>query len=149
MAEVVGQERARCLVGLPPACTEALALDAEMVSRSGRVWIEQARSFLGDRPVHHLARTATRVDVGAWIGRVRLWCFATADSLLLGAWGGLSPASQPYEEVVPYRDLRSWTYNAVRGELLLGGHGLRHWPGLRVKPLDGYQFLAQIEKGLS
>lgn len=91
-----------------------------------------------DRP-YLAARTRSRIDVGSWMGRARVWAFAFGDELVL-----LAPGRRPYTERIPLTGLSETIYNHVMGELALSPAPGATTRALRVCPVDGYQLLAQI-----
>lgn len=127
-------------VNLPPARRTPLAPDEAFDrARLGR----RARAFAAETlegdDVFEALPTGTPVDVGSWLGRRRLRCFATAEALVLVAHG-----PRPWAERVPYRLLRESLYNHVTGELVLAPADGATLTQLRMMPLDACQVLAQI-----
>jgi len=106
------------------------------MSKAERVLAEE---FLGAADVFFLVRTGTRIDVGRWYRRGRVWACALAHELALFACG-----RSPYRERIPFADLRGSVYNPVTGELVLAPAEGAQGRSLRMMPLDGYQMLAQI-----
>ncbi len=92
----------------------------------------------GDR-VYYGVCSATRADVGHWLGRGVVWSLALDHDLLLFAAG-----KRPLIERIPYGQIRRSMYNHVTGELVLApSHNLRI-EQLALPPAAGYQLLAQI-----
>ena len=87
-------------------------------------------------------RTGTKIDVGSWLLRGRVWAFALADSLVFVACGSCGQRAQARR--IPYNQLRESQYNHVTGQLALAPVKGLSFRGLRVDPVDGYQVLAQI-----
>ncbi|KKL83083.1 hypothetical protein LCGC14_1978320 [marine sediment metagenome] len=111
------------------------------------------RGLLGGEDVYLILRSATRVDVGSWLGGSRVCVAAVADGLLLFATARgplawlpekLAVKAEGFVERIPLAALTASSYNHVTGELLLapvaGGRAGR----LKLPPLDAYQLLAQI-----
>lgn len=94
--------------------------------------------------VQGVVRSATRVDVGLWFRRARIWVFATAEGLLLAAWGTHTPGPRPWLRVLPAASLVEATYNHVTGALLLRPADGDPVPPLVLPPHDGYRLLAHI-----
>ncbi|HUT01790.1 MAG TPA: hypothetical protein VM031_05010 [Phycisphaerae bacterium] len=127
---------------LPPARREPLDLARQVWPVMGYRGRFLAQQLIGTDDVFAAVRTGTRIDVGTWLLRGRVWVFALRDSLAVVACGpcGLKVRA----ERVPYESLRESQYNHVTGELALApakGLPLR---GLALDPLDAYQLLAQI-----
>jgi len=101
-----------------------------------------AAQLLAGREVFVVTRTRTRIDVGSWLVRGRVWVFALADSLAFVACG--SCGGRPRACRIPYDLLRQSQYNHVTGELALAPVKDLPFRGLKMDPVDGYQILAQI-----
>lgn len=85
--------------------------------------------------------TRSRVDVGYWFGRRRVWCGLWPDRLLLFAFG-----RRPFAQWLPVSELGESLYNHVTGEVILApASGARCWR-LRLAPLEGYEFLERVAK---
>ncbi|HUT31879.1 MAG TPA: hypothetical protein VNE39_00235 [Planctomycetota bacterium] len=124
---------------LPAPLTEALDRTSAAFARMPEATRRLAQEFVGADEVLFVVRTASRVDVGSWLGPGRLWALALRGALALVAHG-----PRPYTERIPFSRLRESTYNPVTGELVLAPpHHLRV-RGLKLAPLEGYQMLAQI-----
>jgi len=113
--------------------------DTEGIGRLRRGARRLAESLVGEDDVMVLLKSRTRVDVGGWLGRRRVWVAALRDSLALFA-----PGRRPCRARIPFAQLRGSTYNPVTGELVLAPAEDAPVRALRVSPLDGYQMLAQI-----
>jgi hypothetical protein len=124
---------------LPPPVTQPLDRESEVFGRLRKAARRLAKEVIGDGDVFVLLKTRTRVDVGGWLGRRRVWAAALADSLALFA-----PGRRPCSERIPFALLRGSTYNHVTGELALALPEGAHVRSLRVGPLDGYQLIAQF-----
>ena len=143
---------------LPPPRLEPLARGEGALALAGRL-ADVAAEALGDARVLVVVRTATRVDVGSWLGPSRVWLFALAEQFLLLApprnplarWPGLARrlgvSTRPYVERIGLSQLRGSTYNHVTGELVLAPANAVRLRRLKVTPRDGYQLLAQIRHG--
>ena len=128
---------------LPPARTEPLDVSSgEATSRLPYRERFLARQLLADEDVYVVTPTRTRVDVGTWLVRGRVWVFALREALAFVACG--SCGGRPRAEKIPYDQLRQSQYNHVTGELALAPVKGLPFRGLRMDPVDGYQVLAQI-----
>ena len=137
------------LIALPEPYEAPVQLRSELCRLGGRGIAAYAEALLGDEEVFHVVRSRARHDVGVWFRRPRIWVFATAGELVLGAWSRFRQGPAPLERRIDYAALRAWIYNDVTGELLVKTRDpTDDLPGLRMAPLDGYQLLAQIRKGL-
>jgi len=126
---------------LPPARSQPLDWSAPPLAAMSRAERRLAEAVLGRDEALFAVRTESRVDVGRWRGRSRLWAFALRDSLALVAHG-----ARPYTERISYSQIGESTYNPVTGELVLAPPHHLKATGLRMAPLEGYQMLAQIRK---
>ncbi len=101
-----------------------------------------AHQLLAGRDVLLATPTRTRVDVGSWLLRGRVWLFATAEDLVVVAAGLCGP--RPRAARIRYDDLRESQYNHVTGQLALAP--VEHLPfrGLAIDPVEGLQCLALI-----
>ena len=129
-------------IELPPARREPLDRTGDPWSRMGYRERFLADQLAGSREVFVVARTGTKVDVGSWLLRGRVWVLALSDSLAILACGAAGLRIRA--ETIPYEKLRRSRYNHVTGELALAPVGAPGIRGLRVDPLTGYQVLAQI-----
>ena len=71
-------------------------------------------SVVGEAGVFHVCKTATKIDVGYWLGKRRVWACLLEKDLLLCARG-----RRPYVERIPLAELRESRYNHVTGQLVL------------------------------
>jgi len=132
-----------------PVATELPPAHREPLDRTGGAWLRMgyrerflADQLAGARDVFVVARTRTKVDVGSWFLRGRVWVLALSDSLAVLACG---PAGlRLHAERIPYEKLRRSRYNHVTGELALAPAGVEGIRGFRVDPVTAYQILAQI-----
>ena len=127
---------------LPPARTEPLDKDGGVFAKMPYRERFLARRLLADEEVFHFVATRTKIDVGSWFLRGRVWVFALADALALIACGSCGRSCRA--EKIPYDLLRESQYNHVTGQLAFApvkGLGFR---GLATDPLDGVRILAQI-----
>ena len=144
---------------LPPPRLEPLTQGSRALAElPGRV-AGVAAEALGDEDVFVVVRTSTRVDVGSWLGRSRVWLLALAEQFVLLAlprnplarWPNLARrlgvSTRPYVERIALSRLRGTTYNHVTGELVLAPANAARLRRLKVTPRDGYQLLAQIRHG--
>lgn len=127
---------------LPPARCQPLAAHDRFplpMSYRERFLAEQ---LLGKDDVYMAVLSRTKVDVGAWLFRGRLWVFALHDEIALVACG--SCGRRWYARRIPHARLRESQYNHVTGQLALAPEGPLPFTGIGMPPLDGYQLLAQI-----
>lgn len=99
----------------------------------------------GERRLEHISRvvrTGTRVDVGSWICRRRVWACVLEGELLLVAHG-----RRPYVESVPFEGLTASLYNHVTGELVLAPAEGARVTRLRLSPLEALELLGCIGCG--
>ena len=82
---------------------------------------------------------ATKVDVGYWLGKRRLWACVAEQELLLFARG-----RRPYIERIPLAELRESLYNHATGELVLAPSKSAAVKALRVPPLPALEILAHM-----
>ena len=126
---------------LPPANAEPF----DELARSERLGAARRRfldSQIDGRPVFHILKTHSKVDVGTWFFKRRVWACLLGDELLLFARG-----RQPYVERVPFDRLQRSEYNHVTGEVMLApADGLRVGH-LKMPPLEGLHLLAHIHRG--
>ncbi len=80
--------------------------------------------------------TRTRVDVGSWICKRRVWVYVLDGYLLLMARG-----RRPLIENVPFDQLRDSLYNHVMGEVVLGPAQGVKVTRLRMSPLEARKLL--------
>ena len=129
-------------VELPPARREPLDMARTVwPSMPGRERL-LAQQAIGQEPVFAAARTGTKIDVGSWLLRGRVWVFALADGLVYVACG--SCGLRVRARRIAYEQLRESQYNHVTGQLALAPAGDLPFRGLKVDPVEGYQLLAQI-----
>lgn len=102
-----------------------------------RLFDELAR---GVKPAFVL-RTGTRVDVGWWWRRARVGVGCVGAELVLFAAG-----TRPYVERAPLTELRTSSYNAVTGEVMLAPAPNLRQRRLKLAPLEGRQLLAHIQE---
>jgi len=128
--------------GLPPAIVEPLpeaeALLAKMPSRPASLLLRQIEG----RGLFMLVRTDTKVDVGSWLGKGRVWMAVLDDSLAVAA--SAPGCKQPLAEMIPFSRLRRSRYNHVTGQLALAPAGIAGTKGLAMSPVEAGQVLAQI-----
>jgi hypothetical protein len=127
---------------LPPALTEPLPAADAIIAKMPRGSAALARQLIAGRDVFLIVRTGTKVDVGSWLFRGRIWLAVLDDGLaaVASAPGG----ARPLAEIVPFHGLRRSRYNHVTGQLVLAPTGLAGTKGLAMSPIEGCQVLAQI-----
>ncbi len=101
-----------------------------------------AKKIIDGQDIFLIVRTGTKVDVGSWLTRGRVWLVALEDSLVLVATGLAGP--RPLAERIEYDRLRESQYNHVTGQLVLSPAKLAGTRGLNLPPIQGCQVLAQI-----
>jgi len=125
---------------LPPV--SAAPLDrAERRARLGRLR-QFVESVVGEAGMFHVRKTATKVDVGYWLGKRRVWACLLEKDLLLFAQG-----RRPYVERIPLAELRESRYNHVTGQLVLAPIEAAAVKALKVPPLAALEILAYIYRG--
>ncbi len=140
----------RLLAELPEPFTEPVVLAEEVCRLGGRHVLPCIEGLVAEEPIYHVVRSDTRCDVGRWLSRPYLWVLAGERDLFVGAWGSAGrPGCCPREYRVTFADLTGYAYEDVVGASVVKTHHDHHAevPALRMSPLDGYQLLAQIEKG--
>ncbi|MDA0321577.1 MAG: hypothetical protein O2923_02515 [Verrucomicrobia bacterium] len=86
-----------------------------------------------------LIRTRTRVDVGMWFRKGRVWaCMQPAELVLL------AQGKRPWVQHIAHESLRESRYNHVTGEVALAPGQNLPLSSLRVKPLEGIELLKSI-----
>ena len=116
--------------------------DAGQRACLGRSRTRFVRSIVGDAGVFYVQKTDTKVDVGYWLGKRRVWVCVLEKEMLLFARG-----RRPYVERIPLGQLGGSGYNHVTGEVLLAPIETATVKALRVTPLAGLQILAHIHRG--
>jgi len=127
---------------LPPPREESIDRD-RLFAHMGYRERFLARQLVGDEPIFLAAPTGTKIDVGSWLLKGRVWALALADALAIVACGPCG--RRVLARKIPYARLRRSQYNHVTGEVALAPEktGLR---GLKLDPVTGYQLLAQIHR---
>ena len=123
---------------LPPVSAEPLD-PAERRTRLGGARLRFVESIVGQADVFHVRRTDTKVDVGYWLGRRRVWACLLERDLLLFARG-----RRPFVERIPLADLRESRYNHVTGQLILAPTETAAVKALKVPPLSALEILAHF-----
>jgi hypothetical protein len=99
----------------------------------------QDRACAGRTPAL-VVRSATRMDVGHWLGKAPLCVAVVADELVLFA-----PGKRPFIARVPIVQLSESQYNHVTGELLLAPAPSALVRRLNVPPVEGRKLLEAIQ----
>ena len=145
------------LSALPAPLTTVIPTEEVIAEVPGVDGQMTARRTLPGHDVLYAIRTNTRWDVGGWTGEARLppwptfflpprmWVFATTEGLLLAAWLAHFRSPQPLARMISFADINTATYNHQIGQLCLTLHQGEAVPGLKMEPLAGLQFLANIE----
>jgi len=128
-------------VKLPPVSVAPLDR-AERRIRLGTARWRFLESVVGEASVFHVRKTATKVDVGYWLGKRRVWACLLEKELLLFARG-----RRPYVERIPLAELKCSRYNHVTGELVLAPIETAAVKALKVPPLAALEILAYIYRG--
>ncbi len=126
---------------LPPVSDQPLA-NGERLVCLGEPLNRFLESLIGDQDVYRVQRTRTKVDVGHWTGKRRLWCCLLAEEMLLFAKG-----RRTFVERMPRNELRESQYNYVTGEIVLAPIENTQVQTLNVEPLDALEILAYICTG--
>ena len=129
---------------LPPARIEPLDTRRSVYPRMGYRERFLAEQLIGSEDVFVAARTGTKIDVGSWLLRGRVWLFAVRGGLVVVACGLCGRNVRA--ERIPFEQLRESRYNHVTGELALAPVKGLPFRGLKLDPIDGYQILAQIHR---
>jgi hypothetical protein len=103
---------------------------------------ELAVERLEGRRALRVVRTQTRVDVGGWLGRRRVWLVVHADGLLLVATG--RPAPRPLAQNAAFDDLQETVYNHVTASLVLAPAKDLAVRSLKMDPAVGAELLETI-----
>ncbi len=122
-------------IELPLRKSEALPDDKPPLQRLAR----RFEKLFDEGEIYYAVHTQTRVDVGYWFRRARVWAIATSGHLLLFAWG-----KRPLAKCIPYQTLHGSTYNHVTGCLTFASNVDERCRKLKMSPVDGYQMLSQI-----
>jgi hypothetical protein len=101
-------------------------------------------SLVGHRDVFHLQRTHTKVDVGFWTGKRRVWCCLLDDELLVFA-SGRTPSTS-FVERIPFGEVGESQYNHITGEIVLAPIQTARIQTLKVAPLVAAEILTYIRK---
>jgi len=94
---------------------------------------------LGGAPVGTLWRTRTRVDVGMWFRKGRVWACPLGHELLLVAEG-----ERPWTQRIAYSQIRESRYNHVTAEVVFAPEEDLEVPTLRVRPLEGLELMGKF-----
>ncbi|MEK6235241.1 MAG: hypothetical protein N2C14_11040 [Planctomycetales bacterium] len=97
------------------------------------------RSLIGERTPDCVLRTDSRVDVGYWLAKGRLWACLLDDELVLFALG-----RRPLVQRAAKSDLNESHYNHVTGEIILAPIESLPVTTFRVAPLQGLELLRRI-----
>lgn len=97
--------------------------------------------LIGLQDILWLMRTNTKVDVGMWFRKRRLYVCLLSHKLVLFANG-----RKPCAETIPLTELRESRYNHVTGEVVLAPTEGMRINRLKMSPRNGFQLLAQIYK---
>jgi hypothetical protein len=102
------------------------------------------RDAIGSDDQDALWRTRTRVDVGMWYRKGRVWVCPLADELLLFAEG-----PRPWVEHIAYSHVRESRYNHVTAEIALAPETDLPLSSLRVRPLEALPLIRQFRRASS
>jgi len=136
-------------VKLPPPTTDSLQRAARLAPLGGACRRLLDR-LLGDAAVFCLLKSGTKIDVGSWFGKRRVWTCLTDREMLLFAAG-----RRPYVERIPLGQLHQSRYNHVTGQLVLAPWSAdlpapvesTRTGGLKLSPLKGLEILSHIRRG--
>ena len=126
---------------LPPVADQPLNSD-QRLARLGPARYRFLKSLIGDRDVYDVQSTGTKVDVGYWTGKRRIWSCLLDKQLLLFAVGRRS-----FVERIAFEDLRDSQYNHVTGEIVLAPIEITNVQTLKVPPLAALEMLAKFRNG--
>ena len=124
---------------LPPVIREPLDQNSETRALMTSLELKLLEDVCGNETVLVLFKSDSLVDTGGWFRRSRVWVGATAEELVLLAFG-----RNPFFQKTPFQVMRESLYNHVTGELVLAPVRQLTLNSVKVPPLDGYQLLAQI-----
>ena len=99
------------------------------------------RGAIGSDEKDALWRTRTRVDVGMWYRKGRVWVCPLAEELLLFAEG-----PRPWIERIAYSDIRESRYNHVTAEIALAPEPDLPLSTLRVRPLEALALMRHFRR---
>ncbi|NQU20439.1 MAG: hypothetical protein HQ567_04085 [Candidatus Nealsonbacteria bacterium] len=111
-------------------------------ARLGRARRRLLGRLIGDAAVLCLLKSRTKIDVGAWFFKRRVWTCLTHREMLLFATG-----KRPYLERIPLQQLHGSQYNHVTGQLVLAPVESTRTGGLKLSPLEGLDILSHIRRG--
>ncbi len=131
---------AYCAAGLNISGTALRNLFARTASLSKAEKALMDEAVAGENVVW-LVRTGTRVDVGRWLSKKRVWLCLLPGRLVLFASGKRSVVESA---LVP--ELGQSRYNHVTGEIMLAPADNLTNSELRLRPLDGFELLSQIRQ---
>ena len=127
---------------LPPVCNAPLD-HAERRARLGAARWRFVESVVSDAPIFDVRKTGTKVDVGYWLGKRRIWLCVLEREMLLFALG-----RRPYVERIALQELGETQYNHVTGELVLAPAETASVGALKLAPLAALEILAHlVEQG--
>ena len=98
--------------------------------------------LIGDAAVCCLLKSGTKIDVGSWLCKRRVWACLTDREMLLFAAG-----RRPYAERIPLEQLGQSEYNHVTGQLVLAPVQSQRVGGLKLPPLAALQVLSYLCRG--
>jgi len=113
--------------------------DAQRRACLGRARERFLKRVIGDAGVFHVRRTDTKIDVGYWLGKRRVWACVLEEELLLFARG-----RRTYVERIPLGELCSSRYNHVTGEIVLAPAATTRVKTLKMPPLAALEILAHL-----
>lgn len=100
------------------------------------------QSVVGEAPVFFLEETGTKIDVGHWLAKRKVWISIVEGEVILFAIG-----RRPVVERIGFEDLNESRYNHVTGELVLSPAWTLTVRELDLPPLAAREVLAQINHG--
>lgn len=96
------------------------------------------RTLSEGKKVLCLIKTGTKVDVGLWFRRRKVWLFLTPDEIVIftaGRWN--------FVERIKFDQLNETVYNHITGEIILAPYE-GEVNSLKVDPLSGYYIAEKI-----
>lgn len=127
---------------VPPPLSEPDPGNAEMLAQMRAAERRIYDEICGKDQVFLVLRSPTKVDVGSFLRKSRVWLCAAASDLVLFAAG-----HKPLLLRIPYAHLQQSLYNQVTGELVLAPDRKYPLSHVELSPVQGYQLLAQIFHG--
>ena len=123
---------------LPPVLEQPLDSEQRLACL-GEARDQYLRDLIGNRDVYLVQQTGTKVDVGYWMGKRRVWTCLLDNEMLLFALGRVN-----FFDRIPFSELRDSQYNHVTGEIVLAPIEITKVQTLQVPPLAALEILAHF-----